>query len=173
LCPLDAIGRKLFDVELHQRATPDLVRPWTAARCPRHLRRRRVLTWIFSWRFDEAIAGGADPTLDTLLDCRAEQLVSPKLRRRLAEGLRDTVERAALPRPQGGAAVQIDAQGVRASSGLMLALAARLDSDDPVRACGVARARRLLTDGGSELYSEGGSLPLQGAIEAALIGLGT
>lgn len=129
-----------------------------------------MLAWIFSWRLDEALAEGADPERDPLIACRAARLVEPATRRELAEGLRDTVEAAVLTRPRG-AAVPVAAEAVRANSGLLLALAARLDSEMPVGACGVARAQILLTDGASPLYQPATPLRLQNAVEAALIGL--
>jgi hypothetical protein len=157
-----------LDVELHQHTTGPLV---VGPSRPRPPLRRRLLVWIFSWRLDEALASGADPDRDPLIAARAQQLLSARTRRRLAESLRSAVERATFPGPQSGAAPLASA-AVRADSGLLLALAARLDSDDPVEACGVARAQLLVTDGASELYAPGEGLPLQTAVEAALIGLG-
>ncbi len=130
------------------------------------------MAWIFSWRLDEALASGADPGGEPLLAARAEQLLAPANRRRLAASLRDAVERATIP-TASSAAVPLAATAVRANSGLLLALAARLDSELPVGASGVARAQLLVTDGASDLYAPGNGLPLQGAVEAALIGLGS
>lgn len=136
-----------------------------------HPRGRRALAWIFSWRLDEALADRADPERDPLIACRAAQLVEPAARHELAEGFRAAVEAAVLTRPWG-AAVPVAADAVRANSGLLLALASRLDSQAPIGACGVARAQLLLTNGASPLYRPAPPLRLQDAVEAALIGLG-
>ena len=120
---------------------------------------------------DEALAAGADPKADPLIACRADQLVSAAARHRLADGLRDVLERAALPRLTTAAAPLASAS-VRANSGLLLALAARLDSDDPIDPRGAAKARRLLTDGASPLYEPASPLRLEDEVEATLIALG-
>jgi hypothetical protein len=125
----------------------------------------------FSWRVDTALAAGADPRSDPLSACRAEQLVSVATRHRLAEGLRDAVERAALPRLPTAAAPLASAS-VRANSGLLLALAGRLDSGDPIEPRGAAKAKRLLNDGASPLYEPASPLRLEDEVEAALIALG-
>jgi hypothetical protein len=119
---------------------------------------------------DEALAAGADPQADPLIACRADHLVSAAARRRLADGLRSAVERAALPRP-AMAAAPLAFASVRANSGLLLALAARLDSDDPIAARGAAMARQLLTDGGSALYEPANPLRLEDEVESILIAL--
>jgi hypothetical protein len=173
LRPLDEIGRKLFAVELRHPIAglrPQASPP--AQRATHQPLRRRVLAWVFSWRIDEALADGADPDRDPLTATRAEQLLSTHTRRRLADSLRDAVERAARPAP-ASACAPLATAAVRANSGLLLALAARLDSERPVGVCGVARAQLLVTDGASELYAPGNGLPLEGAVEAALIGLGS
>jgi hypothetical protein len=122
------------------------------------------------WRVDEALAAGVDPAAGPLIACRADYLVSPAARRRLADALRNVVERAALPRPPT-IAVPLACASVRANSGLLLALAARLDSDDPVEPRGAALARQLLTDGASPLYEPASPLRLEDEVEATLIAL--
>jgi hypothetical protein len=131
---------------------------------------RRLLAWALRWRVDEALAAGADPQADPLIACRADHLVSAAARRRLADGLRSAVERAALPRLVTAAAPLASAS-IRATSGLLLALAARLDSDDPVDPCGAAMAQKLLTDGASPLYEPADPLRLEDEVESILIAL--
>jgi hypothetical protein len=102
---------------------------------------------------------------------RARQLVHPELRRILAAGLRAALVRA--DRRRGfDPAVPVARSSVRMCSEELLALAARLDSDRPVDACGVARARLLLQDGMSPLYRDASPLKLQSALDRALIALG-
>lgn len=120
---------------------------------------------------DEALAAGADPHADPLIACRADHLVSAAARHRLADGLRGAVEEAVLPRPASTAA-PLAAASVRANSGLLLALAGRLDSDDPIDPRGAAMAWRLLTDGASPLYEPASPLSLEDEVESTLIALG-
>jgi hypothetical protein len=137
----------------------------------RHSLWRRIVACALRWRLDAALAGGADPAADPLLACRAQQLTSSAARRRLAEEVRETVERAAFPRPLG-AEVPVAASSVRACSGLLLALARRMGSDFPIAPAGAASVRMLLADGGSPLYDETGSaIALEDAVESALIEL--
>lgn len=82
---------------------------------------------------------------------RAAQLVRLTERRRLATGLEAAVS-AAEHAPVRGARVPVAVRPVRRERGLLLALAARLRDPAPVGARGVARARRLLTDGDGPLY---------------------
>jgi hypothetical protein len=142
-----------------------------AGRERHHPIRRRLLARVFSWRVDEALAAGGDPQSGPLIACRAEQLVSAAARHRLADGLRDAVERAALPRPTTPAAPLASAS-VRANSGLLLALAGRLDCSDPIEPRGAAKAKQLLTDGASPLYEPASPLRLEDEVEATLIALG-
>jgi hypothetical protein len=130
----------------------------------------RIVAYALRWRLDAALAGGADPAADRLLACRAEQLTSSAGRRRLAEGVRETVERATLPRPLG-AEVPVAARSVRACSGPLLALARRLGSDYPIAAASAASVQMLLADGGSPLYEPGSAIALEDAVGSALIEL--
>jgi hypothetical protein len=125
---------------------------------------------MLRWRVDDALAAGADPRADPLIACRADHLVSATARHRLADGLRGAVERAALPRLTTTAA-PLAAASVRANSGLLLALAARLDSDDPIEPRGAAKAQQLLTDGASALYEPASPLHLEDEVESTLIAL--
>jgi hypothetical protein len=106
-----------------------------------------------------------------LIACRAEQLLSAAARHRLADGLRDAVEEAALPRVPTAAAPLASAS-IRANSGLLLALAGRLDSRDPIEPRGAVRAQRLITDADSPLYAPASPLRLEDEVEATLIALG-
>jgi hypothetical protein len=133
--------------------------------------RRRLRARLSSWRLDHVLAEGTDPKSDPLLACRADQLTSPDYRERLAEALRDSVAEAASGNSPG-ASVPLASASVRANSGLIVRLAARLDSSHAVEVTGVARARLLLVDSDSPLYGSASALELQSALEQALIGLG-
>jgi hypothetical protein len=157
-------------VELRHRIGQPLLRT-AAGRERGHPLGRRFLAWAFRRRLDEALAAGADPQADPLIACRAEHLVSAAARHRLADGLRGAVERAALPRFPSAAA-PLASTSVRVNSGLLLALAGRLDSDDPIDPRGAAKARQLLTDGASPLYEPASPLRLENEVESTLIALG-
>jgi hypothetical protein len=56
--------------------------------------------------------------------------------------------------PQLSAAIPVNARAVTAAGQSLLGIAELLDSEQPVGAAGIARLRRLLSDGGSPLYRE-------------------
>ena len=132
---------------------------------------RRLHARLAGWRLDRRLAAGADPRGDELLGCRAEQLVKPTYRHLIADGLRAALARANWAGPLGSV-VPVARSSVRMYADELLALAARLDSDGPVQAWGVARARLLLLDGTSPLYQSASPLKLQSALDRARIGLG-
>lgn len=132
---------------------------------------RRLHARLAGRRLDRRLAGGADPDADELLGCRAEQLTDPMTRHLLANGLRWALERAYWRRSLGSS-VPVAHKSVRMYAAELLALAARLDGDGPVQAYGVARARLLLIDGTSPLYTPASPLALHSALDRALNGLG-
>lgn len=132
---------------------------------------RRLHARLAAWRLDRRLAAGADPRADELLGCRAEQLVQPTLRHVVADGLRSALTRANRRRVYD-AAVPVARVSVQMYADELLALAARLDADGPVKPRGVARARLLLLDGTSPLYRAASPLKLQSALHRALTGLG-
>jgi hypothetical protein len=132
---------------------------------------RRLHARLAGWRLDRRLAAGADPRGDELLGCRAEQLVKPTYRHLIADGLRAALARANWAGPLGSV-VPVARSSVRMYADELLALAARLDSDGPVQARGVARARLLLLDGASPLYRPASPLKLHSALDRAWIGLG-
>src|SRR6188508_1325447 len=99
------------------------------------------------WRarkLDRQLAAGADPMQSDQLSLRVGQLGSSRSRRRIACALRGAValaERDAYPVMFSGPPIQRSA--VRASGGILLEIAERLLSCEPVGVRGVAIASQL------------------------------
>jgi hypothetical protein len=83
---------------------------------------------------------------------REARLVSERSRRRLAEALEASIERADQPRGGFTAAVPVDREAVRDARAALLDLAERLRAPRPVFADGMRLARALLVDGNGPLY---------------------
>ncbi len=101
---------------------------------------------------DRALAIGADPASAAVLARRAAWLTSPRNRRGLARALRRTLDPpSGRPGPSPAIAPH---QGELAAVRLPLAaVAALLESDEPIYSRGVAKVQLLLTEGDSPLYS--------------------
>jgi hypothetical protein len=83
---------------------------------------------------------------------REARMVSPRSRRRLAEGLERSVARAGRRRPAFSAVVPVCAQAKDDAREALLDLAERLRAPRPVDADGMRLARALLVDGSGPLY---------------------
>jgi hypothetical protein len=123
---------------------------------------------------DEALAAGADPDSRPALALRAQRLIAPRMRRRLARSLRRTVEPALRPRghtrvpwPAAEPPLPASAPHVAHAAAELLALADRLEAHVPVDVRGVALVCVLLTDGGGPLHSNRGPGQLSAAARAA------
>jgi hypothetical protein len=116
------------------------------------------------WRareLDRQLAAGADPMQSDELSLRVGQLGSSGSRRRIACALRGAValaERDAYPVMVAAPAIRHTA--VRSSSGLLLELAERLLSCEPVGVRGVAIASQLIEDRRGSLYRDDAARPL-------------
>ena len=138
-----------------------LVAFWRALKAAVELERRRRIAdqWLL-W-------GAAARPSSGLLDWRAGELTSPRLRTTLARSLR-RIEREV----QGGTlpgAVPLNARAIRAHRGLVRALQERLDDlGCPVSVRGMLLVDRLVTEPGSPLYSYAQDDLLAEAISEAL-----
>jgi hypothetical protein len=113
----------------------------------------RITTWLRAATLDRRIAQGADPAADPVLGQRAEVLTSAETRRQLAYWIEHLVDSVDRPDPGPRAAVPLQRDAIREARPLLLSLARDLSEvREPVSARGIARARQLLTDGGSPLY---------------------
>jgi hypothetical protein len=107
-------------------------------------------------RLDERLADGADPVSERELELRAQQICSPASRERIARALERTMRDAHTSPPLIRPQVRIHVAAIRASAADIAAVIRRLRDGDPVDPQGVALAQRLLTDGASPLYVDGG-----------------
>jgi hypothetical protein len=123
-------------------------------------------------RLDRMLAEGADPAQSAELALRAAQLTSDAHRRSLADGFDEVLSIAEGHGPHRRcAAPPIAHHDVRASRAALLQLSRALRYDPAVRPSGVARAKRLLTDGNGPLYVESADDALWHALRGATAAL--
>ena len=127
------------------------------------------------WRareLDRRLAAGVDPMHSDELSLRVGQLGSIRSRRRIACALRGAV---ALAQHDAYtvmvAAPPMQRAAVRASGGLLLEIAERLLSCEPVGVRGVAMASQLIEDRRSPLYRDDAARPLTVTAFEALVEL--
>lgn len=115
---------------------------------------------------DKWLAHGIEPWRTPTLAARARQLTSERNRRSLARCLERMVEQAEEP-PQLtlSAVVRPYRPRVHEARPLLLMLAARLRSGDPVDPRAIAALRNLLTDGNSPVYTPGDPVTLVRALQ--------
>jgi hypothetical protein len=116
---------------------------------------------------DRRLAEGADSSGDPILTLRAERLLTPAARARVAAGLERVVATAQKPSTPFSAAVPIRRGAVRGARHELMALAGDLRHLRSVRARGVAMAERLVTDPCSPLYTARSSDEVVSAVRAA------
>jgi hypothetical protein len=119
----------------------------------------RVLTRWHARDLDRQLATGTDPMLSDELSLRVGQLGSSHTRIRLSYELRSAVEAATGQHPSL-VRTRLRLAEIQESEGLMLTLAERLRSGEPLGVQGLAMAAGLVNDRSSDLYrsSTGGSL---------------
>lgn len=146
----------------------------TKAGCvvPRRARvRDRMWSRLGAWGLDQALAEGACPDAGARLSLRAHRLIGIEARDDLAREVRHIL-RDLRRRPsrfdRGAVRWQ---RAVADAAALLEKLAARLASEGPVEATGVARVRILLRDGAGPLYVPRDPRHLTAALQWALDGL--
>ena len=113
-----------------------------------------IATFVSAGRLDRALAAGTDPRAGVLLERRAAQLTSRRARRLTADALESHLVKARTPRTGLTAAIPVQ-RGELLRAGRETRLLIELLRDDgDVRAQGMARIHRLLSDGGSPLYAD-------------------
>lgn len=132
--------------------------------CAAHLALRlRVL--LSHWSLDAMLAAGVDPDGDPALVLRAAQLHSPRHRRRLASWVERLVRDTGPDNPASlSARVPTAREQVDEARDSLLLVARLLREEEEIRSRGIAMVQRLLTDGGSVLYTE----TSRGAVELQL-----
>jgi hypothetical protein len=115
----------------------------------------RLRVRLSHWSLDGTLAAGVDAASDPALALRAEQLRTPRHRRRLASWLERLARESGSANGSGpaSAASLVTEQLAEARDSLLVA-ARLLRGSEPVRPQGVAMIERLLRDGGSVLYAE-------------------
>jgi hypothetical protein len=136
---------------------PYLAAPRTPGEAPR--RKPQRSSWLIALRcrlhrntIDRELAAGTDPDSSECRHLRAAQLTAASNRVALADAYERYVV-AATSSPQL-AVIPINWSAVRAATPRLQELARRLRDDPGVRAQGVARARRLLTERDSALRAK-------------------
>jgi hypothetical protein len=113
----------------------------------------RWRTWSRGQALDGQLARGADPMDSDELSLRVGQLGSARSRARLACALRGAVELADRPPPPlRMPRSQIRRADIRANRELLLELAERVGSCEPVGVEGLGMTSLLICDGASPLY---------------------
>ena len=103
---------------------------------------------------------------------RAAQLTSAANRRDAARSLHEVVDFAENPRAELlSSTALLEREAVLPSRDALMGLAARLEHSGPVGACGVARARALMSDGMGPLYNPNSARSLGEAISWVADGL--
>jgi hypothetical protein len=132
----------------------------------------RCTTRWHARELDRQLAAGVDPMQSDELSLRVGQLGSSRNRRRIACGLRSAVALAERDAdPVMVAAPRIQRAAVRANGELLLEIAERLHSCDPVGVRGLAIASQLIEDRRSPLYRDDAARPLSVTAFEALVAL--
>jgi hypothetical protein len=133
---------------------------------------RRLHAWdraLASWRgfsLDGRLAAGASPDRDRLLAARAQALVEPRRRQKLARDW-GRLMRAARERPPAGVHVPLRRDRIVAAEPEIRQLQDALQVRLPVPVRGVAMASHLLADAAGPVYSRRSRADLRDALRAA------
>jgi hypothetical protein len=132
----------------------------------------RCITWWQARELDSQLAAGVDPLRSDELSLRVGQFGSARNRRRVACALRGAVALAGLDAyPAAVGTHPIRRAAVRANSELLLEIAERLCSCDPVGVRGLAIASQLIEDRRGPLFRDNADRPLTVTAFEALVGL--
>jgi hypothetical protein len=102
---------------------------------------------------DRALADGGRPEASPLLALRARQLERPTEARLVARRIDSVLHDLDHPHPGVSARIPVQRAQVIGARPFVANLAERLSEVEHPRAAGVARARLLVTDGGSPFYA--------------------
>ena len=128
---------------LDQGVTTRTATPW-----------EQFVSHVRAYKLDQDIAAGASPESSALFAIRAQALVRPAMRQRLARSLEQLLDEAAPghePQPSG-LRVRVRRDRILGAADALQILIDRLLAPSPVPARGVAGVRILLTDGAGPLY---------------------
>ncbi|MGO9791093.1 MAG: hypothetical protein ACLP8S_16825 [Solirubrobacteraceae bacterium] len=131
----------------------------------------RLLATVRQAELDRRIADGADTSDDRELAVRAWQIPRAHARPRLASALDTILLDAERSTPARRWSVRVCRQEVEVARGEIQRLAERLRDPRPVRPCGVALTRRVLSDGTGPLYATSANDELYRQLHRALSAL--
>ena len=132
--------------------------------------RALVTARFFPIRLDRQLAVGVVGPAGSALAIHAARLESDNERHSIARALRRAVVEAHEGRPPGSPSVPVHRRNVAAAEDVIDMITLRLHSPRHVSARGVARLRRLLSDGCGPMYEDGAG-DLAGRLRAALAAL--
>jgi hypothetical protein len=141
--------------DVRRRAAP---RPSLAA---------RVMARLWAYQFDRQLAVGVPAPAGSALAVHQARLTSSAERESIARALRLAVHDAHAGLPPFSSRVPVHATNVAAAEELIDTITLRLHSPRPVGARGMARLRRVLSDGCGPMYRFGRG-DLSGRLGAAL-----
>jgi len=142
------------DAPVDERRLTNTISAAQATRAERAMRpplTARLAARAFAGTLDRSLMEGADPVSSPRLAARAAQLTSRASRDELAEGLGSALRSAQRSRRSSSALTR--RAPVLANAALLAELAGVLRGPAPLYAGGIARVRRLLTDGTSPMYT--------------------
>jgi hypothetical protein len=133
----------------------------------------RMSARLRATRLDAELASGTGPWRSSLLAARALQLTSKRSRQMLATSLERVLEEAQFParRRVSSPVIAPCHAAVSAQLPQIFALTARLRSQAPVEAAGIAALRMLLSDGSGPIYTRGQPDTLGHALDRVARGL--
>jgi hypothetical protein len=132
--------------------------------------RARTMARLRARRFDRALAVGVPAPAGSALAVHAARLTSVVERQAVARALRRAVRDAKDTRATQSGRVPMHRANIGSAEALIDEVTLRLHAPQPVSARGMARLRRLLSDGTSPLYRQGRG-DLAGRLGAALAAL--
>jgi hypothetical protein len=128
----------------------------------------RLLSRAFGASLDHRLAAGSTPESALLLAVRAEDIVSMRARRAVADDWDHLLRVARRPQPPRVPAIPIRRGPVAAAEPAIRELIRSLRNPLPVSARGVAMASTLLTDATGPVYNRHSPVTLDAALEAAI-----
>jgi len=126
----------------------------------------RIIAWLRAAKFDHLLAVGVPATPGSALAVHQTRLTSAAEREAVAWSLRQAVHHAHMG-AVFSSRIPVNANNIAEAAELIDKITLRLHSPRPVSARGMARLRRLLSDGSGPLYRYGRG-DLAGRLGAAL-----
>ena len=127
----------------------------------------RIIAWVRAGTFDDLLAVGVPAPAGSALAVHQARLTSTAEREAVARSLRHAVHEAHAGATPLSPRMPVHANNIAAAEDLIDRITLRLHSPRPVSARGMARLRRVLSDGCGPLYQYGGG-DLSGRLGAAL-----